>query len=95
MFSPYDFLSHAQGLPTGATRQTLLRLILNTTYDPQSYPLDLSEVIALPACERTLAFGYLSWCAAYPHEYTGKPDWLLEDLRNEVDTVKQAGGRPQ
>lgn len=100
MLSPYHFLTHAQSLPPSRTRSTLLRLILNTSYDSERYPLDLAEVIALPAYERTLSFGFLSWCAAYPHEYTGNSDHLFDDLRNEVDSTKtgvrkQMGGRRQ
>lgn len=86
MLSPYDFLSHAHKLPSGtSTRMTLLRIGLNARFDPHRYPVDLIEVVALPPTERALAFAFLSWCAAYPEDYTSTPSWALEDLCQEVD----------
>lgn len=85
MLSPYEYLCHARPLPAGQVRTTLLRVVLNTQFDPQRYPVDLSEVLALPAVDRVVALGYLSGCAACPNVYTRTPTWALEDLCQEID----------
>ena len=85
MVSPYDFLRHARQLPPGEVRTTLLRISLNTEFDPQRFPVDFSEVLALPPVHRAVTWGYLGGCAAHPSIYTRTPTWAFDELCEEIE----------
>lgn len=47
----------------------MARLALNFLFDPEQYPVDLSEVFALESETRLMAEAFFNNCAMYPGEY--------------------------
>lgn len=88
MLSTHEFLNHALTLAPGASRVTSLRVVLNALFDADQYPVDLTELLALPERDRALAFAFLSSCAAHPGEHTSWPSWALRNLCLELDSME-------
>lgn len=66
----------------------MIRIALNTLYDPDEYPVDIAELMSLRAEHLHIARGFLSNCATDPTLFQSWPPEQTRSLQSEVD-----GGR--
>lgn len=80
MLPPIAFVTYVRRAKPSADREVMARVALNVLYDPERYPVDLSEVSAL-ACEaRLMTRGFLAWCAIEQKEWLSWQPYLCDCL---------------
>ncbi len=62
----------------------MARVGLNTLFDADSYPVDLSELMALGSLNHAVARSFLNYCAADPQLYAGLDETMVIGLLNIV-----------
>lgn len=84
MLHPTDYVNMIFGSELNADQVVMARVALNVLFDPDQYPVDLSEVMALSGANRILVRGFLAWCAFDPTRYQSRSEELCERLRIAV-----------
>lgn len=77
MIYPEDFIAAVKKTKSPDEKSLMARVALNALYDPERFPVDLSEVMALPQESKMLVRGFMAYCAINPSEYLSYSDRLL------------------
>jgi hypothetical protein len=92
MIAAYDFRTYVE--TAGKHRRLLARVYLNVMYDSGRYPVDVSEIEALPPIPRVVAFAFLDGMASVPntikHLSTNVPDKDFFYIRNTPQLITWA-----
>lgn len=80
MLPPIAFVTYVRRAKPSADREVMARVALNVLYDPERYPVDLSEVSALGCQARLMTRGFLAWCAIEKDEWLSWQPYLCECL---------------
>lgn len=84
MLHPVDYVNTIFGLELTADQVVMARVALNVLFDPDQYPVDISEVMTLRSKNRILVRGFLAWCAFEPEHYQSLSEELCQRLRRAV-----------
>lgn len=70
-------------------QKVMARIALNFLFDPEQYPVDLSEVVALQSDNRIMTEAFFANCASFPIEAANWPreDLLCEAMRKIVNSA--------
>lgn len=85
MLPPIDFISYVLRSPAGEDQKVMAMVALNTLFDVEQFPVDLSQVMALGTNNRIMTRAFLAWCAIEPKEYLSQSLFLSRNLRKVVD----------
>lgn len=86
MLHPIDFIRYVRS--TKHNQRLMARIGLNALHDPDSYPVDISELDRLGSLNRSVVAGFMNWCALdKQHKYT----WCEDEIR---DLVAMSAARP-
>lgn len=80
MLCPYDFAQLLPRVRNRKDRRVMACVVLNAIYDPDQYPVDLSEVMNLQGENRVLTRAFLAWCALCPDAYASWNEQACERL---------------
>ena len=79
MIHPGDYVQYVRNAKQH--RSVLARVALNVLYDPDAFPVDLSEVLSLGSEERHMARGLISWCTVSPTHFSSRSAERVEDMK--------------
>jgi hypothetical protein len=80
-----------------ADQQVMARVALNFLFDPEQYPVDLSEVLSLQSNNRIMTEAFFANCASFPIEAGTWPreDFLCEAMRGLVEGASTSASSHQ
>lgn len=84
MLPPLDFLIYVRRSPPGHDQKVMAAVALNTLWDVEGFPVDLSQVMRLSTNNRVMTRAFLDWCAMVPKEYLSLKHFSLLDLMKLV-----------
>jgi hypothetical protein len=84
MIYPEDFIAVVKKTKKPDEKSLMARVALNALYDPERFPVDLSEVMALPQESKMLVRAFMAFCAINPGKYLSYSDSLLPRLTHFI-----------
>lgn len=70
MICPHDYCNLLRNVQSPTEAAVLARICLNVVFDPEQFPVDLSELFGLSVENMLLARGLLCWAGVAPNTYS-------------------------
>ncbi|MBN8499533.1 MAG: hypothetical protein J0M19_00045 [Sphingomonadales bacterium] len=80
MLAPIDFTTYVRASKIASDQVIMARIALNVLYDPERYPVDLSEIAKMRSESRIMTRAFLAWCAIDQDEWLSWPERLCHSL---------------
>lgn len=84
MLHPIEYFKHVRD--TRKNQRLMARIGLNALYDPDAYPVDLSELDKLTDVNRTMVAGFMNGFSGAKRD---KYRWCEDEVRDLVAMAKQ------
>lgn len=80
MLPAIDFISYVLRSPSGDDQKVMALVALNTLFDVERFPVDISKVMTLGTNDRIMTRAFLAWCAIEPTEYSSRSAFYARRL---------------